>query len=184
TAPGRSPCVSLATCAAPRSSARRPAQRGPRNGPHTPNARDAPAKPWRPRHPWARDRHLRGPEMAPHTPNARDAPAKPWRPRHPWARDRHLRGPEMAPYPQRSGRPGKAVAPSTSVGAGSALEGPRDGPPYPQRSGRPGKAVAPSTSVGAGSALEGPRDGPIPPTLGTPRQSRGALDIRGRGIGT
>src|SRR6266581_1699312 len=87
--------------------------------------------------------------------------------------------PKWPPYPQRSGRPGKAVAPSTSVGAGSALEGPRDGPPYPQRSGRPGKAVAPSTSVGAGSALEGPRHGPSnSPTLGTPRQSRGALDNR------
>src|SRR5439155_158952 len=69
----------------------------------------------------------------PKLPNARDAPAKPWRPRHPWARaptwpDQQLRG-EMAPQtPQRSGRPGKAVAPSTSVGAGSALEGPRHGP--------------------------------------------------------
>src|SRR5438034_1058288 len=91
--------------------------------------------------------------------------------------------PRWPPYSQRSGRPGKAVAPSTSVGAGpdmarSAVEG-RNGPQTPQRSGRPGKPVAPSTSVGAGpdmarSAVEG-RNGPSnSPTLGTPRQSRGA----------
>src|SRR6266702_2926281 len=101
--------------------------------------------------------------------------------------------PTWPPYPQRSGRPGKAVAPSTSVGAGpdmapipptlgtprqsrGALDIRPHGPHTPNARDAPAKPWRPRHPWARDRHLRGPEMAPIPPTLGTPRQSRGALD--------
>src|SRR6266850_7043730 len=152
--------------------------------------------------------------MAPTPPNARRAPAKPWRssflgerprdgpptlvaPRQSRGAPRsRASGPEMAP--QRSSRPGKAVARLVLGRAAPRCPlltwGPRHGPHTPQRSSRPGKAVArlvlgraaprwppnarraPAKPWRASFSGERPRDGP--PTLVAPRGTRGAPRFR------
>src|SRR2546425_5247238 len=72
-----------------------------------------------------------GPEMAPKPPNARGAPAKPWHPSILAAIPPTLGMPRPSrgtprywpPYPQRSGRPGQAVAP---LGTATASRRDRD----------------------------------------------------------
>src|SRR2546427_7692970 len=84
------------------------APRRSRGAPRSPNARRAPAKPWRASTPTARRAPVKPWRAS--TPTARRAPAKPWRAStpQPLVAPRRSRG---APrYTDRSSRPGEAVA--------------------------------------------------------------------------
>src|SRR5437660_1727294 len=148
-----------------------------------------------------------GPRHGPQAPNVRSAPAQPWRSSGPGTgRDG---APTWPPSPQRSERPGAAVAllraghwarwgrrhgapPRPNVRSATAQpwrsSGPgtgRDGGPDMGRPQAPNVRSAPAQPwrlLRAGHwARWGPRHGPKPTTFGAPRSSRGGSSGPGTG---
>src|SRR5438445_6207920 len=126
---------------------------GPRHGPQAPNVRSVPAKPWR-----SFDLHG-GPDMAPRPPTfgasrqSRGAPSI------------YMGASTWPPGPQRSERPGKAVALLRFTW------GPRHGPQAPNVRSVPAK---PWRSFDLHGGLD---MAPSPPTFGASRQRRAAPSI-------
>src|SRR2546425_1153935 len=135
--------------------------------PTPPNARRAPAEPWRS----SITRPSWGPAPAPPPPPPPRAPTEPWRSPIPRASE----GPRHGLHtPQRSSRPGGAVA---LLDHACVVGAPTCGPHTPQRLSHLGGAVA---LLDHACVVGAPTWPPHPPTLVAPRRSRGAPRSRVR----